>query len=116
MAREAASLPGGTGEFVPVTVKQTEWPQRVTGRYGEEVSMALARCDRCGQPQGRGGNVYVQSHPPVGHPDSGVVCGREGCENPAMLWLLEDEQRAYTGGQRVFELTQRTNAVKIRVQ
>src|SRR5256885_1199566 len=52
-------------------------------------SMAIARCERCGKPTqnvkppGYSSNPYL----PVGHPSSGVVCGKPGCENSALIWL-----------------------------
>ena len=80
--------------------------------------MALARCEQCGQPQGRKGNVYVARHQPVGHPNSGVVCGTAKCEGAGLVWLLVEEEEQYKKGQRVFEVP---NAgvklgVKLRVQ
>jgi hypothetical protein len=74
--------------------------------------MALARCDVCGSPKGRT-DTYPYAHSPVGHPNSGVVCGKRGCENQAYLWLTEEEQENYKQGQRVFYLP--TDAAKVRV-
>jgi hypothetical protein len=40
--------------------------------------MALVRCQSCGCPEGRKGNVYSSvPHYPINHPDSGVVCVRQ---------------------------------------
>jgi hypothetical protein len=47
--------------------------------------MALARCERCGQPEGRKGNIYVASHQPVSYPNSGVVSGTANCDAPALV-------------------------------
>jgi hypothetical protein len=51
----------------------------------------------------------------VGHPSSGIVCGRQNCENNAVIWLKADEGQAYQRGQRVFVLAN-TNAAKVRLQ
>ena len=76
--------------------------------------MALARCETCGRPSGRGGNVYaVTPYHPKGHPNSGVVCGRKGCENAGVVWLLTSERKAFMLGTRVFELP--SNGAKIRL-
>jgi len=60
--------------------------------------MALARCEKCGKPTG--GNVKPpgysdQPYLPVGHPASGVVCGKPDCENDGLIWLKADEVQAY---------------------
>ena len=75
--------------------------------------MAIARCERCDKPEGRDGG-YVASHLPVGHPESGVVCGKAECENTAIMWLKEPEEKLYKKGKRVFEIHTRT--AKVRVQ
>ena len=74
--------------------------------------MALARCAKCGRPEGIT-HSYTNSHRPISYPNSGVVCGTKGCRNPAYLWLIEAEEKRYAAGERVFELP--TNAVKVRV-
>ena len=76
--------------------------------------MALVRCDQHGRPEGRKGNVYVVARAPVGHPDSGVVCGHSSCDQPGMIWLLGDESTAYQRGQRTFSL--QTAAAKVRAR
>jgi hypothetical protein len=76
--------------------------------------MALARCERCGQPEGRKGNVYITSHQPVSHPTSGVVCGSADCDAAALVWLLAEEEAQYKKGQRVFQLP--NAGAKLRVQ
>ena len=79
--------------------------------------MAIARCEKCGKPTG--GNVKPPGYSnepylPVGHPASGVVCGKADCENNALIWLKVDETQAYQRGQRVFEI--HTQTAKVRVQ
>jgi len=79
--------------------------------------MALVRCERCGvQPAGRGPYTrnYVRHVPPVGHPNSGLVCGKPSCEQPGVIWLEEEEATAYTTGRRIFSL--QTNTTKVRGQ
>jgi hypothetical protein len=79
--------------------------------------MAIARCENCGKPMGS--NVKPpgysnQAYPPVGHPDSGVVCGKPGCENAALIWLKIDEEQAYQRGERVFAIHTRTAKVRVK--
>jgi hypothetical protein len=79
--------------------------------------MALARCENCGQPRGRGENAYSNTpRHPVNHPNSGVVCGKPGCQNAAIIWLLEQEEQEYGRGQRIFEITGAYRMAKFRVQ
>ena len=75
--------------------------------------MALARCEDCGRPQGRGDNVYVSCHLPLGYPETGVICGSVGCEKPARVWLIPEEQARYQKGIRVFRLP--TQAAKVKL-
>jgi hypothetical protein len=75
--------------------------------------MALARCKGCGPPKGRKGNTYVSSHLPQSSPNSGVVCGYSVCNDEALVWLTEKEEKQYQKGERVFEFP--TQAVKVRV-
>lgn len=75
--------------------------------------MALVRCNQHGNPQGTV-NRYVRAVEPVGHPDSGVTCGRPGCERPGLIWLNEDEAKAYERGARVFGFN--TNVTKVRAR
>ena len=78
--------------------------------------MAIARCAECGKltqnvkPPGYSENPYL----PMGHPNSGVICGRPGCENPGMVWLKLDEEEEYRRGQRIFEIHTQTAKVKVQ--
>ena len=79
--------------------------------------MAIGRCEKCGRPTNK--NVKppgysLKPYLPVGHPNSGVVCGTVGCENPAVVWLQLDEEREYQNGARVFGI--KTGSAKIRLQ
>lgn len=77
--------------------------------------MAIARCEMHGKPQNPKVGAYsITPHPPVGHPNSGVVCGKKDCENAGLVWLKTPEESEYQKGQRVFEIHTRT--AKVRVQ
>jgi hypothetical protein len=79
--------------------------------------MAVVRCEQCGRPDGRKGNVYSPiRHYPVGHPNGGVVCGTPACHNPGTVWLTREEETEYQGGRRVFQITGGHMAVKFFVQ
>ena len=78
--------------------------------------MAIARCEKCGKPTQhvKPPGYSAEPYRPVGHPSSGVVCGKPDCENDALIWLKDDEVQAYQRGQRVFEI--HTQTAKVRVQ
>jgi hypothetical protein len=78
--------------------------------------MAIARCEKCGKPTQNVKPPGYSNQPylPVGHPSSGVVCGKPGCETDAVIWLKVDEAQAYQRGQRVFTLP--TQPTKVRLQ
>jgi hypothetical protein len=80
--------------------------------------MALARCERHGNPKGQRGNVYLPTPLlPAGYPDSGVVCGSTGCDKPAKLWVVKRDMDEYQSGQRVFGFGRpHINFAKVRVQ
>jgi hypothetical protein len=79
--------------------------------------MALVRCERCSvRPAGSGQykRAYVRHVPPVGHPNSALVCGTPTCDGPGLIWLEQGEAQAYVRGQRVFRLM--TNTTKVCAQ
>jgi hypothetical protein len=79
--------------------------------------MALARCECCGYPNGKGGNTYSERpRVPVGHPESGIVCGTESYINPAHVYLTTSEEMEYDHGRRVFEITGGHRAAKFQIQ
>jgi hypothetical protein len=79
--------------------------------------MALVRCENCGCPNGKGGNVYYgKPRLPVGHPDSGLICGSTGCKNPGIVWLLDWEETEYQKQKRIFELTGSIQHTKLVVR
>ena len=62
--------------------------------------MALCRCERHGQPQGRTVE-YVAYVLPLGYPNTALICGR--CDAPGLIWLDKREVLAYEDGQRIFK-------------
>ncbi len=78
--------------------------------------MAISRCEKCGKPalHVKPPGYADRPFPPVGHPNSGLVCGKVGCEEPGLIWLKKDEERRYQEGQRVFGI--HTQTAKVRVQ
>jgi len=78
--------------------------------------MAIVRCDVCGKPATnvKPPGYSDKPHSPVGHPHSGLVCGKPDCDNAGLVWLKLDEETAYRQGQRVFGI--HTQTAKIRVQ
>lgn len=75
--------------------------------------MALARCRKRGRPEGRTEN-YVVAAMPVGYPDTAAICGRAGCEQPALIWLTDCEKADYDN-KRVRTFALKTATVKLRV-
>ena len=73
--------------------------------------MALARCDTCGSPRGMK-QAYPHSHRPLS-PNNGVMCGAPTCIRPACIWLTNEEERAYTHGERTFRLGTRAAMVQV---
>ncbi len=76
------------------------------------TDMALIRCQMHGNPEGVT-RKYVMSVKPVGYPDTAAICGRKDCLNPGLVWLDEDEVRAYRTGWRVFSVP--NAGVKVQV-
>jgi hypothetical protein len=72
--------------------------------------MALARCTNH-RPAGRT-QRYVISVEPQGHSEA-VICGREDCQRPAVIWLNEDERAAYARGVRIFGYSSATSKVRV---
>lgn len=75
--------------------------------------MAIARCAKCGKPQGRT-QTYVARALAAGHPDGSIICGIEDCLEPAFIWLNEQEAAAFDRGQRIFRFP--TLAAKVRIE
>jgi hypothetical protein len=47
--------------------------------------MAIARCDKHTSDGTK--HAYKAFALPLGYPETAAICGREGCEAPARLWL-----------------------------
>ena len=75
--------------------------------------MALVRCEMHGRPRGRT-QQYSIAVKPLGYPRSAALCGRQACQDAGLVWLTEDEARAYRRGERVFSVP--NAAVKVLVE
>lgn len=75
--------------------------------------MALSRCNKCGQPQGRRNN-YVYSVEPLNYPNTSTICGRNGCNNPGLIWLNEKEYEEYQNRNRIFAFSSSVTKVKVK--
>jgi hypothetical protein len=75
--------------------------------------MIRARCQSCGQPEGRVRN-YVRRVEPLGYPNDAVICYMRGCENHAVIWLDEVAASQYDKGIRLFMLM--GSAARIKLQ
>ena len=76
--------------------------------------MAIARCEQCGKPRANKPPDYSETpQKPVGYPEKALVCGTNGCDNNALVWLKRDQERLYRNGQRIFDL--RTNSAKVHI-
>lgn len=63
----------------------------------------LCRCLRAhGNPTATTGGDYVGYVLPIGHPDTGAICGRPWCAQVAVMWLKAKEANDYLQGVRVF--------------
>ena len=72
--------------------------------------MALARCKKCGSPQGLKHN-YPHIHSCA---SGGILCGAATCAAPAWIWLTEEEERQYNFGQRNFQISNHARHVDVR--
>ena len=75
--------------------------------------MALVRCEIHGRPSGRT-QRYSIGVKPLGYPRSAALCGRKDCPNVGLVWLTDEEARAYRRGERDFTVP--NAAVKIQVE
>ena len=74
--------------------------------------MAIMRCE-AHHPKGRKRN-YVASVPPIGYPETALVCGSTACNAPAFIWLEDHEKALYDRGERVFKAF--TDTMKVRAK
>ena len=77
--------------------------------------MARVQCRDHGPPTGRKVAYSATPYEPVGHPNSGLVCGLTDCRNPGLVWLSTDEERDYGIGERIFGLQGNLKDAKFRV-
>ena len=76
--------------------------------------MALARCEKHGQPQGKK-KPYLVAVNPIGYPnETALVCGIPACEEPARVWLIDVEKADFERGRTIFGFA--TNVTKVRVE
>lgn len=61
--------------------------------------MAIARCDKHGEPQGMKLR-YPHAHTP--HAKAEILCGAPNCTRPALVWLSDKEEGHYRKGTRSF--------------
>lgn len=76
--------------------------------------MAVARCEKHGAPKGTKRTYHPQPVKPIGYPTTAAICGRKGCEAPALVWLDNDDKQRYDGGARIMRIP--NFAVQIGVQ
>lgn len=67
----------------------------------ERLRMARMRCE--GHRPFRTRVTIVGAVKPVGFPTTALVCGSNGCVEPALIWLEADEMASYRQGERIFE-------------
>ena len=77
--------------------------------------MARVQCGDHGPPAGRKVAYSATPYEPVGHPNSGLVCGLTDCRSPGLVWLSTDEERDYGIGERIFGLQGNLKDAKFRV-
>lgn len=74
--------------------------------------MALCRClEKHKWPKGIN-KEYIAYVKPIGYPNTALICGRKGCENPAVIWLERNDIKNYHEGQRIFK--GQTNVLKMK--
>ncbi|MHB8259710.1 MAG: hypothetical protein ACYDCN_06395 [Bacteroidia bacterium] len=62
--------------------------------------MAIARClEHAPGNRGRNYTHYVE---PVSHPHSGLICGKNNCNEPAFIFLDAQDMTTWNGGGRIF--------------
>jgi hypothetical protein len=78
--------------------------------------MAIVRCLACGKPtiSVKPPGYSDKPHLPVGHPRSGLICGKPFCGGTGLVWLKKDEEKEYAKGERIFGI--HTQTAKVMVQ
>jgi hypothetical protein len=72
--------------------------------------MAIARCEK--HPPRGTKHSYRKYALPTGYPETAAICGRVGCEDPARIWLTDEDGIEHSRGVRIFNI--RTHAAKLR--
>jgi hypothetical protein len=92
--------------------------RRSQGEAGAEgngiavINMAVARCEKCGQPVGLRFN-YHHSHVPK--QETRLMCGAAECKRPIRyVWLSNPEQTQYDRGERVFVLGSGRGTIELK--
>lgn len=79
--------------------------------------MALCRCseEQHSPPRAQSGK-YVIPVKPVGYPNTSSICGRNGCNNPGLIWLTKKELAHYNRDKqnRVFSYANAVSKVKVK--
>ena len=74
--------------------------------------MALARCVKCGTPQGTK-HKYAHCHKLEG--GARIMCAAVKCTRPAaFIWLTDEEEQQYLRGARSFALPSRRWPVEVK--
>lgn len=75
--------------------------------------MARVKCD---SHRYKDSGYFATPFEPVGYPNSGLICGAKGCEEPGLVWLTVEEEREYrSAGKRIFCLNPKESGVKFHV-
>ena len=48
--------------------------------------MARVKCELHGPPTGKTHTYSATPYVPIGHPDSGLICGASSCQRPGLVW------------------------------
>ena len=76
--------------------------------------MALIRCkEEHNEPVGTK-RKYVKGVEPLNYPETAVICGNPKCNNVGIVWLDDDEYKAYMGGERIFQPIGHSVKIKIK--
>lgn len=71
-----------------------EWNVDFYFIIGYRIVTMLFRCESHGPPEGRV-YKYLGKIEPKGYPDSALICGRDGCEESAVVYLNIGEFEEY---------------------
>ena len=80
--------------------------------------MALVKCSEACRRKGNPKHTYSSTpYAPVGHPNSGLICGATDCKKAGLVWLTTDEEKDYKQNRTdIFSVGNETNkGVKVKV-